>query len=240
LDEPVAAPDLMKLSSVQFDDDALTVTAAAKKTVTRRNRAEEDRLGSQVAAGNLVRVYETVEVRAWVQLVWDTNASEAAIQIGQLHQDSDYEIVLAEFLSLIPWLPFADFVPIDLAKVVRVLHEQAEAEQLQGTKAEVTVQGANYQTGGLMSANRALSGSGSMLAGHPDVVTALKLLRQHGVAARGNCHWRKDGDGGQQGSQVLRTPLHTDIAASKRRVKIMRPVTQDELRYLLRRLRALA
>jgi hypothetical protein len=240
LDEPVAAPAHIKLATVQYEDGQLVVTAAGRRTITRRNAAEETRLASQVSSGNVVRVYETIQVRAWVRLVWDTTAAIATIQVGQLNRDSDYDEVVAEFLSLVPWVPFADFKPVDLATVIRKLHEQAEEEQLNQTKGETTLQGTNYRTGGLHSNNRALAASQPMLAGHPDIVTAMRLLREHGVASRGNCHWRKHGDGGATGSQALRTPLHTDIAAAKQRVKIMRPVTDDELRYLLGRLRALA
>ncbi|PTL55371.1 hypothetical protein [Paraconexibacter algicola] len=240
MDEPIAAPRDLSLASVSHDGTVFEITAAGRRTTRRRNHDEEARLQSQVADGMTAVVYETIQIRAWVRLRWNVLSGTADLHIGQLGRDSDYGEVLTQFLDLLPWLPFGHFVPLALSSVVHKLHVQAETEQNGGVKGETRLQGVNYDTGGVRSTHRSRASDQSVVADHADVVNALALLRKHGVAARGNCWWRPNGEGGIPAAAVLRLELHTDIAAEYDRVNLKRPVSADELEFLLARLRALA
>lgn len=240
LNAVVQAPQDLELSSVSYSGGVLEVLGAGRRDTTVRNMAEESKVQAQLPDGMQAKVYETKPVRAWVRLTWNTNDSTASLHIGQLGSENDYREVVQQFFDLIPWLPNGQFTSIKLANVIAALHVQAEKEQLTQTKAEAQMQGADYNTGGVRQTARAMKSNVPMLKDTAGVVEALKLFRDNGIAARGNVYWRKNGDGGATAAAILTSQLHTDIAAEQQRVKVMRPVTSDELKFLLSRLRVLA
>lgn len=234
---PLAAPDQLELSSIQFDDGRLEVYAVARRTYLRRRPELEQ--SERVIDGIPVEehLFERVVVRQWSRLVWDPTAGAASIHISQLPQERLYSEALEEFLDLLhDWLPFDAFSILNLARVIGALHTQAET----GT-AEARIQAVEYNTfGGRRIAVRGLDRNQEVLGENAAVDEAVRIARDNGTGAGGNFYFLPAADGSGPPNNPLREEAHVDLVVFHQRVNFRRATGPGGIDYICSRVRALA
>lgn len=237
---PLILPDQMTLASIEYTKDRLRVTAIQKRDYTVHD-ADLDEDGEN-EEGELVewRAFVHQTARGMVVLEWDFLSRTALIQISELPSGSRYEDVRNQFLQLIQsWLSFQGFNLLDLSRAIANLHENEENHTPIARS-----HGIEYRTfEGRRLAGRSSTRSESVL-GEEVVDESLKRMREEGVGHIGNFYWLPAADGEDTVGNVLEREIHVVIVAEKHRVNLRTrqttPTTEDEMRYVLSRLRDLS
>ena len=231
---PLILPDKLMLSSITHADGSLRVTAVQKREYTERT-PEHDEAKETVAGKRIsLRAYTHHLSRTLVAFEWDLNANAAILQITQLHSDTLYEKVAEEFAGLVGnWLDIRLFSAVDLRPVIRKLHE------LEGNgHAEARSHGFQYRSlQGRRVAAHSPSARDSVL-GETVIDHAMDSVGKNMVGHLGNFYWLAAANGSRP-PNPLKGEVPVIIVADKSRVNFPSPNTEDVIRYVLHRVRAL-
>lgn len=231
---PLILPEKLTLSSVTHADGRLGVTAVEKREYSERTPEHDEEKETESGERITLKAYMHHLTRTLAAFEWDLNANVAMLQITQLQEDGDYEELAEQFTQLVkPWLDIKQFGAVDLRPVIRKLHEIEKNGQ-----AEARSHGIDYRSlqGRRVSA-RSPSPRASVL-GEQFLDDAMDSVRKNSVGHLGNFYWlagKKPGPG----ANPLSGEVHVIIVGAKSRVNFPTPNTEDMVRYVLHRVRAL-
>ena len=232
---PLILPEKLTLSSIMHADGRLRVTAVQRREYTERS-PEHDKLTETVASEKITfKAYTHHLSRTLVAFEWDLNANAAMLQITQLHADTLYEKVAEDFSGLVGnWLDIRLVSAVDLRPVIRRLHE------LEGNgHGEARSHGIQYRSlQGRRVAAHSPSARDSVL-GEAVIDHAMDSVGKSGVGHPGNFYWLAATNRGQV-SNPLKGDVHVIIVGDKSRINFPAPNTEDVVRYVLHRVRALS
>jgi hypothetical protein len=232
---PLVLPEKLTLSSVTHADGTLSVTAIEKREYTQRTPEHDEEKEAESGERITLKAYMHHLTRTLAAFEWDLNANVAMLQITQLQEDGDYEKLAEEFTQLLkPWLDIKQFRAVDLRPAIRKLHEIEKNGQ-----AEARSHGIDYRSlqGRRVSA-RSPSPRASVL-GEQFLDDAMDSVRKHSVGHLGNFYWLAGKQPGPN-ANPLSGEVHVIIVGAKSRVNFPTPNTEDAVRYVLHRMRALS
>ena len=231
---PLILPDKLTLSSVTHVDGTLRVTAVQKREYRERvPDLDEEKVkdGEKI----FLKAYKAHVTRTIAAFEWDLNANVAMLQITQLQEDGDYE-KLAEQLSglLRPWLDVKQFGLVNLQPAIRTLHEREATGQ-----SEVRSHGVDY----LSLQNKRVSvrsaSARHSAVGERHIDDAMDLVRKGAVGSLGNFYWLPGKKPGPA-TNPLKSEVHAIMVGAKSRINFPTPNTEDVVRYVLHRVRAIS
>jgi len=231
---PLILPGKLTLSSVTHADGRLRVTAVEKREYTERTPEHDEEREAASGERITLKAYMHHLTRTLAAFEWELNANVAMLQISQLQEDGDYEKLAEQFIQLVkPWLDIKQFVGIDLRPVIRRLHEVEK-----NGSAEVRSHGIDYRSlqGRRVSA-RSPNPRASVL-GETFIDDAMDNVRKNSVGHLGNFYWLAKVNPGPA-VNPLTGDVHMIIVGAKSRVNFPTPNTEDVVRYVLHRIRAL-
>lgn len=233
---PLILPEKLTLSSIVQWDGRVRVTAVQKRDYTERAPEHDGEKETEDGATVILKAYMPHLSRTLVAFEWDLNANTAMLQITQLHKDTLYEEVAREFFGLVRnWLDIEkSFGVVDVRRAIRKLHE------LEGNrKAEARSHGIHYRTlqGRRLSAHSP-SPRDSVL-GEAVIDQAMDNVGKTGVGHLGNFYWLAGTKPGPV-FNPLKGDVHVIIVGDKSRINFPTPKTEDVVRYVLHRVRALS
>jgi len=232
---PLILPDKLTLSSITHADGKLRVTAVQKREYTERAPEHDEQKETEKGERIMLKAYMHHLSRTLVAFEWDLDANTAMLQITQLHRDTLYEEVAAEFFGLVgSWLDIGLFGTVDVRRAIRRLHELEANGQ-----AEARSHGIHYRTlqGRRLSAHSP-SPHDSVL-GEAVIDQAMDSVGKSGVGHLGNFYWLADTRPGPV-PNPLSSDVHVIIVGDKSRINFPTPNTEDVVRYVLHRVRALS
>lgn len=232
---PLILPEKLTLSSVTHVDGRLRVTAVERREYTDRTPEHDEEKEAESGERITLKAYMHYLTRTLTAFEWDLIANIAMLQITQLQEDGDYEELAEQFSQLVsPWLDIKQFGSVDLRPVIRRLHEIEKNGQ-----AEARSHGIDYRSlqGRRVSA-RSPSPRASVL-GEPFIDDAMDSVRKNSVGHLGNFYWLAGKKSGP-GANPLSGEVHVIIVGAKSRVNFPTPNSEDVLRYVLHRVRALS
>lgn len=231
---PLILPEKLTLSSVTQADGRLRVTAIEKRDYTERTPEHDEENETESGERITLKAYTHHLTRTLAAFEWDLNANIAMLQITQLPEDGDYEKLAEQFAQLVkPWLDIKLFGAADLRPVIDKLHEIEKNAQ-----AEARSHGIDYRSlqGRRVSA-RSPSPRASVL-GEQFLDDAMDSVRKNSVGHLGNFYWLAGKNPGPN-ANPLSGEVHVVIVGAKSRVNFPTPNTEDVVRYVLQRMRAL-
>ncbi len=233
---PLILPDRLTLSSITHSDGRLRVTAIQKRDYTERAPEHDAEKETEDGAAVILKAYMHHLSRTLVAFEWDMNANTAMLQITQLHNDTLYEEVAKEFSGLVSgWLDIeSSFGRLDIRQAIKKLHGLEKAG-----KAEARSHGIHYRTlrGRRLSA-QSPSPRDSVL-GESVIDTAMDSISRNGIGHLGNFYWLPEVQPGPA-SNPLQGDVHMFIVGDKSRINFPTPNSEDVVRYVLQRVRALS
>ncbi len=231
---PLVLPERLTLSSVMHSNGKLRISAVQKREYTERTPEHDEERDAIDGERITLKAYMHHVTRTLAAFEWDLNANVAMLQITQLPREEDYENVAEEFSQLVsPWLSVNLFDALDLRPVIRRLHELEEND-----KAEARSHGIHYQSlGGRRVSAHSPSPRDSVL-GEKVIDNAMNNVRENSVGHLGNFYWLPRAKPGPV-ANPLRSDVHVVVVGAKSRVNFPTPNSEDEVRYVLHRVRAL-
>jgi hypothetical protein len=232
---PLILPEKLTLSSVTHAEGRLRVTAIEKRDYTERTPEYDEEKEAESGERITLKAYTHHVTRTLAAFEWDLNANVALLQITQLQEEGDYEKLAEQFCQFVkPWLDIKQFGPVDLRPVIRRLHEIEKNGQ-----AEARSHGIDYRSlqGRRISA-RSPSPQASVL-GEQFLDDAMDSVRKNSVGHLGNFYWLTGKKPGRS-ANPLSGEVHVIIVGAKSRVNFPTPNTEDVVRYVLHRMRALS
>lgn len=232
---PLVLPDKLTLSSVTHVDGRLRVTAVQKQEYTERAPEHDGQKETDEGEKITLRAYMHHLSRTIVAFEWDLDANTAMLQITQLHRDTLYEEVAEAFFALLAnWLDIKLFGLVDLRRAIHRLHE------LEGNgQAEARSHGIHYRS---LQGRRVSAHSPSprdSVLGEAVIDRAMESVGKNGVGHLGNFYWLPGIRPGAA-SNPLNGDVHVIIVGDKSRINFPTPNTEDVVRYVLHRVRALS
>lgn len=232
---PLVLPDRLTLSSITHSKDMLRISSVQKREYAERTPEHDEEKESDGSGKITLKAYTHHVTRTLAVFEWDLNANSAMLQITQLQQDGDYEKVSGEFFRMVsPWLDIKPFGMVDLRPVIDKLHESEKNDQ-----AETRSHGIHYRSprGRRISAHSP-SARDSVL-GEAFIDDAMDSVRKNGVGHIGNFYWLPKVKPGPVPNPLM-GDLHVIVVAEKSRVNFPTPNTEDEVRYVIHRVRELS
>ena len=232
---PLILPEKLTLSSVTHADGRLRITAVEKREYTERMPDLDGEGKTDSGEKVTLRAYVHHLTRTLAAFEWDLNANVAMLQITQLQEERDYEEVAEQFSHLVkPWLDVKQFSTVDLRPVIRRLHEIEKVGP-----AEARSHGIQYRSprGRRVSAHSP-SPRDSVL-GESFLDDAMDSVRKNGVGHLGNFYWKPGAHLGPV-ANPLKDDVHVIIVGAKARINFQTPNTEEVIRYVLHRVRALS
>jgi hypothetical protein len=232
---PLVLPDQLTLSSITHLDGKVRITAVQKKIYAERAPEHDAAKDTEAGPPIELRAYVQHVARAIVTFEWDLSANTAVLQITQLHGDRVYEQVAKEFCRLVgAWLDIERaFALVDIRGAIRALHESEAAG-----RAEARSHGIQYRSlrGRRLSAHS--PSPRDSVIGEPDIDNAMNGIRKNGVGHLGNFYWLPSANGAGV-SNPLSGEVHVILVADKSRINFPTPNSEDVVRYVLHRVRAI-
>lgn len=232
---PLVLPDKLTLSSVSYSNGRLRVTAIQKREYAERTPEHDEERAT--TDGNRLTLTAHVHhlTRTLVAFEWDLNANVAMLQITQLQREGDYEELSEEFFQLIcPWLDIKQFGPMDLRRVISKLYKleaNAHAETRSHKIAFRSLRGWG------LSANSPSRRDSVREEAH--IHRAMDDASKNSVGHMGNFYWKPGVQTGPA-ANPLQEDIHVIIVGAKSRVNFPKPNTEEVVRYVLHRVRALS
>lgn len=232
---PLVLPDKLTLSSVTHSDGRLRATAVQMRPYSERTPEHDEVKQTQDGERLTLKAYIHHLTRTLAVFEWDLNANVAMLQVTQLQQEGDYEKVAGEFFRLVdPWLGIGQFTAVDLRPVIGRLHE------IEGSgRAEARSHGYTYSSlrGRRVSAHS--PSARDSVRGEAFIEEAMDVVSKKGVGHLGNFYWLPRVQPGSV-ANPLKSEVHVIIVAAKSRINFPTPNEEDEVRYVLHRVRALS
>jgi len=211
----------------------LRVTAVEKREYAERtpdlDEVKETGRGEKIS----LKAYVHHLTRTITAFEWDLNANVAMLQITQLQRDGAYEEVAGRFFQLVsPWLDIERFGLVDLRQAIRGLHEIEERGN-----PEARSHGVHYRSprGRTISAHSPTPRDS--VVGEKFIDEAMESVRKYGVGHLGNFYWQGDKLGLVPNA---REDVHFIIVGAKSRVNFPTPNTEEVVRHVLQRVRAIS
>jgi hypothetical protein len=208
---------------------------AVQKREYRERTPEHDEEKQANGERIFLKAYKDHQTRTLAAFEWDLNANVAMLQITQLQEDGDYEELAEQIASLVkPWLNLNQFVVVDLRPLIAKLHEMEKNDQ-----AEIRSHGVDYRT---LQGRRVSARSPdprTSVSGEPVVDNAMEGIRKNSVGHLGNFYWLAAKRPGL-GTNPLSGDVHLIIVGARSRINFPTPNTEDVVRYVLHRVRALS
>jgi len=231
---PLILPEKLTLSSITHGDGKLRVSAVQKREYTERALEHDEQKKTDDGEKVTLRAYVHYLSRTVVAFEWDLDANIAMLQITQLDRDTLYEEVAQEFFSLVAgWLDIKLFGMVDLRRAIRKLHE------LEGNgRAETRSHGIHYRS---LQGRRVSAHSPSprdSVVGEAFIDSAMESVATNGVGHLGNFYWLGGTNPGPI-ANPLNGDVHVIVVGDKSRINFPTPNTEDVVRYVLHRVRAL-
>ena len=236
---PMILPEKLTLSSVTHADGALRVTAVQKREY--RDRAPEHDEEKEVNGETIfLKAYKSHLTRTLAVFEWDLNANVAMLQITQLQEDGDYEKLAEQLCRLVkPWLDIKQFSVVDLRPAIARLHEMEKDGHFE-TRSHVI----DYKTLEGRQVSARSSSARSSVSGEAALDNAMDDIRKITVGHLGNFYWlagQKPGSGSNPGpGNSLIDDVHVIIVGAKSRINFPTPNTEENIRHVLQRVRALS
>jgi hypothetical protein len=213
----------------------LRVTAVEKREYTERTPEHDEEKETKSGERITLKAYMHHLTRTLAAFEWDLNANIATLQITQLQEDGDYEKLAKQFSQLVSaWLDMKQFGPVDLRQVIRSLHEIEGKGQ-----AEARSHGVHYRSprGRRVSAHS--PSPRDSVVGEKFIDDAMDSVRKNGVGHLGNFYWLAGTKLGLV-TNTLKDDVHVIIVGAKSRVNFPTPNSEEVVRYVLHRVRALS
>ncbi|MGA3027933.1 MAG: hypothetical protein ABSF98_24530 [Bryobacteraceae bacterium] len=233
---PLILPGKLTLSSITHADGKLRVTAVEKREYTERTPQHDEEKETESGERITLKAYIHHLTRTLAAFEWDLNANVAMLQITQLQEEGDYEKLAEQFCELVkPWLDIKQFSPVDLRPVIRSLHEIEKNGQ-----PEARSHGIDYRSprGRRVSA-RSPTPRDSVFGGEGFIDEAMDSVRKNGIGHLGNFYWLSRFKPGTA-VNPLAGDVHVIIVGANSRVNFPTPNTEEAVRYVLHRVRALS
>ncbi len=232
---PLALPKELTLSSIEYRDGrSLRVCAVERREYYERKEdldEERDQDGRRLA----LRAYLSEVMRGMVIFEWNLVSNEAEIRITQLPSGTDYESVEQAFAGLVrPWLDLSPFQKQDIRAVIGRLHDMERQGQPEARSHEI-----GYRTAGGRTISAQSPTQSDSVFGEADVDAAMDSVHGHSVGHTGNFYWL-DSNVCQSHGNPLDREVHTMLVGNKNRINFTAPNRQEDLRYVLSRVRALS
>jgi len=232
---PLILPEKLMLSSVTHADGKLRVTAIEKRDYAERTPEHDEEKETESGERITLKAYVHHLTRTLAAFEWDVNANVATLQITQLQEEGDYEKLAEQFCQLVkPWLDIKQFSPVDLRPVIRTLPEIEKNGQ-----AEARSHGIHYRSprGRRVSAHS--PSPRDSVRGEKFLDDAMDSVRKNGVGHLGNFYWLANIKAGPA-VNPLTGDVHVIIVGVNSRVNFPTPNTEEVVRYVLHRVRALS
>jgi len=232
---PLILPEKLTLSSVTHANGRLRITAVQKQEYLERTPQHDDERKTERGERITLRAYVHHLTRTLAAFEWDPHANVAMLQITQLQREGDYATVAEQLSQLIkPWLDIKQFGAVELRRVIHNLHELERKGQ-----AEARSHGVHYRSlrGRRISAHSPTPRDS--VGGEPYIDEALDSVRKHGLGHLGNFYWLKGTQPGPA-ANPLTGEVHVIIVGANSRINFPTPNTEDVVRYVLHRVRALS
>lgn len=232
---PLILPDKLTLSSITYSDGVLRVTAIQKREYAERTPEHDEQKTAEDGEMISLRAYMDHVSRTLVAFEWNLNSNTAMLQITQLQRDTLYEELAKEYFGLVGgWLDIEKFGLVDVRRVIQKLDE------LEGNgQAEARSHGIHYRT---LRGRRLSVQSPSprdSVRGEAVIDNTLDSVGKDGVGHLGNFYWLSNRNSGSV-PNPLEGDVHVFLVADKSRINFPTPNTEDVVRYVLRRVRALS
>jgi len=233
---PLILPEKLTLSSIKhIPGRSLRIVAVQRREYTERTPEHDERRKTVEGEDVILKAYMHHMSRTLVAFEWDLDANTSILQITQLQSDSLYEEVAKEFCKLVSsWLDMNIFSAVDVRLAIRRLHALEE-----NAHGETRSHGIHYRTlqGRRLSAHSP-SAQDSVL-GEPVIDQAMHDVGESGVGHLGNFYWLPEVNGTAV-PNPLKNEVHMIVVGDKSRINFPTPNTEDALRYVLHRVRALS
>jgi hypothetical protein len=232
---PLVLPEELTLSAITVEEERFVTIAAVERREYREREPSRDRVEVD-AAGRVVELIAYVHdvTRGLLTFRWDLLTNTAALHITQGGRGYDYDDAEQRFAQLVqPFLSFDRFTHADLRRVIRRLHELAEA----GTP-EARPHRLGYRSRGGRSIDAASPTYRDSVTGETPIDNALSAIAAASTGRLGNFYWLA-GDSPDGTVNPLPVDLHLILMADESRVNFMLPSSRDVVTYVLQRIRAL-
>ena len=232
---PLILPEKLTLSSITHGDGRLRVTAVEKREYRERTPQHDEEKVTKDGERVILKAYMHHVARTLAAFEWDLNANVATLQITQLQEDGDYENLAGDFSRLVTsWLDVKQFGAVDLRPTIAKLHAMGQNGQ-----GEARPHGVNYLTPqGRQVSARSPSPRHSVL-GEAVLDEAMETIRKNTVGNLGNFYWLPSVKAGPV-ANPLDVDIHLIIVGAKSRVNFPTPNSEEVVRYVLHRVRALS
>jgi len=232
---PLILPENLSLSSIEYKSGKkLSVFAVERREYWERNN-EYDDTKMQDDLDIQLRAYIHLVIRGVIVFEWDLLSNEATFQILQLPSGLKYEEIEEDFARLIKsWLNLELFAKLDLSPVIKKLHTLEEVEN-----PEARSHGINYKTHGGRTVSARSSTPRDSVLGEQVVNNAMSNIREQGVGNIGNFYWLPSSLNSAN-NNPLEKEIHTIIVGNKNRVNITTPNKEEDIKYVLSRVRELS
>ncbi len=126
---PLVLPEELSLSSITVDDGRFVTISAVERREYREREPSRDRVEVDPAGRTIeLLAYVHVVTRGLLTFRWDLVTNTAALHITQSGRGYVYEEAEERFARLVqPFLAFDRFTRTDLQRLIRRLHELAQA-----------------------------------------------------------------------------------------------------------------
>ena len=224
-------PEKLSFSSIEYSDKRLRILAVKRREAWER--AEKYDQEESIQEGKLeLRAFLIQVTRAVVVFTWDFISNNASLQITQLPSREKYEDVENELASLMEgFLDLSRFDKLNLRPVIKKLHELEQKGSPEARSHTIAYQSA----GGRKITAESPTPEDSVL-GEDRIDTALESIRSQSVGHIGNFYWLPT----SANSNPLRKEIHTIIVGNKSRINFTTPNEEDDVEYVLSRVRALS
>ena len=233
---PLILPEKLTLSSVTHADGRLRVTAVEKREYTERTPEHDEEKETESGERITLKAYMHHLTRTLAAFEWDLNANVAMLQITQLQEDGDYEKVAEQFIS---------------ARQAMARHQAVRCSRSPSGDPQASRDREEWSGRGTFSRNRlSVAARQAGLGAQPEPAglgarrSNSSMMRWIACGRTASATWATS-TGWRTVSRGLRVnPLtgevHVIIVGAKSRVNFPTPNTEDVVRYVLHRVRALS
>lgn len=227
-------PETLALSSIDVTGNMVTITAVERRDYEERapglDRVDHEDDGQLI----VFKAYRHVISRGIIALRWNTATRGAALHVSEGFGRYDYHDAAERFGALIaPFLDFDRFVPKDIRRAIRRLHD-AEKNGTPETRSHRV----GYTSHGGRAVEATSPTMNTSVVGEQVVDDALANVAGAATGRIGNFFWLPSTGPSPQVNPITRD-LHVVILARDSRIHFMVPSDAQSITYVLQRIRAL-
>ena len=231
-------PNKLTLSSIAHSKGKLRITAIRRREYSERVPNHDDVKQGENGKRITLKAYMDHVSRTLAAFEWDLLANTAMLQITQLNKDTLYDELAKEFCGLVAgWLDIGKFDLLDVRPAINRLRELADRED---GKAETRSHVIDYRTLQGYSLTAKSPSARHSVSGDEDIKAAMTdIAKKGGVGNLGNFYWLPGVNGGPV-PNPLKAEVHTFIVGGRSRINFPTANTEEVVRYVVHRVRALS